>query len=451
MGRIPPASRAFDPVTRAYARRWSALSADTSAALTNPRQQSRMNPTCSPASSSPAVARTRLQGLARLMTTAFKGADLAPLAAALIARAAADEADADALMDLSTLLQLQGVQDLGVTTQAHALQTRRLYELPCSAEARIRLLAIMAPGDLMTNTPLEFLIENSDVSLSMLYLMPGEPIPAELPAHDVLFVAVSQSDRTSPLLDQLAAAALSWPQPAINRPDRIKDTSRTRAYELLDGAPGIFMPATARADRAQLERIAQGSLPLGDVLADGALPLIVRPVDSHAGRSLAKIDTAAEIETYLHETAGNEFFVSRFIDYRGADGLFRKYRIVFIDGIPYAGHMGVSEHWMIHYLNAGMADSAAKRAEEEAFMHGFATGFARRHADALRAVAERFGLDYLVIDCGETGAGDLLMFEVCTGAVVHAMDPVDVFAYKRPQMDKVFAAFRSMLWRSMRS
>ena len=76
----------------------------------------------SPARAASSVSRRpSLRGLARLMTMAFEGVDLAPLAASLIECASADPDDADALMDLSTILQLQGVHDLGVTTQAHAL------------------------------------------------------------------------------------------------------------------------------------------------------------------------------------------------------------------------------------------------------------------------------------------------------------------------------------------
>ncbi|MEO7007832.1 MAG: RimK family alpha-L-glutamate ligase, partial [Caldimonas sp.] len=126
-----------------------------------------------------------------------------------------------------------------------------------------------------------------------------------------------------------------------------------------------------------------------------------------------------------------------------------KYRIVLIDGVAYAGHMGISTHWMIHYLNAGMSDSAAKRAEEEAFMRNFETDFARRHGDALQVVSKRVGLDYLVIDCAETAVGELLIFEVDGGAVVHSMDPAGLFPYKRPQMEKLFAAFRAMLVRAI--
>ena len=48
-----------------------------------------------------------LAGLPRLMTLAFEGVDLAPRAQALIERARLDPADANALMDLSTILLLQ--------------------------------------------------------------------------------------------------------------------------------------------------------------------------------------------------------------------------------------------------------------------------------------------------------------------------------------------------------
>jgi hypothetical protein len=163
---------------------------------------------------------------------------------------------------------------------------------------------------------------------------------------------------------------------------------------------------------------------------------------------LAKVDAPNDVSAYLAATTGDEFFISRFVDYRGSDGQFRKYRVVLIDGVPFAGHMGVSAHWMIHYLNAGMTGSIEKRAEEEVFMRRFDSDFAQRHSAALGSISERFGLDYLVIDCGETVDGDLLVFEVDPGAVVHSMDPVDLFPYKRPQMEKVFAAFRAMLARS---
>ena len=408
-----------------------------------------MTPNCSAAPARTTDRLPALIGLARLMTMAFEGADLLPIAQQLIERASANEADADALLDLSTVLQLQGIRDVGLATQAQALQIQRVYELPAAKAPAIRLLALMAPGDLMTNTPLPFLIEDADIALTLLYLLPGEPIPRELPDHDVAYIAVSESDPTRALLEQLAQCVPSWRTPLLNRPNRITRTSRDQACTLLADAPGVSMPASARVTRDALQRVSAGTLDLADLLPDAGLPLIVRPVDSHAGHGLDKVDSATALAAYLQASAADAFFISRFIDYRSADGQFRKYRVVLVDGVPYAGHMGVSAHWMIHYLNAGMTESAAKRAEEEAFMRGFETGFAHHHATALRAIAERFGLDYLVIDCAETARGELLVFEVDPGAVVHALVPADLFPYKRAPMAKVFAAFRALLLRSI--
>lgn len=78
-------------------------------------------------------------------------------------------------------------------------------------------------------------------------------------------------------------------------------------------------------------------------------------------------------------------------------------------------------------------------------MEGFTSGFAARHREALAAIHARLDLDYLVIDCAETRAGELLVFEVDTAALVHAEDPVDLFPYKQPAMRKLFQAFVALL------
>ena len=107
--------------------------------------------------------------------------------------------------------------------------------------------------------------------------------------------------------------------------------------------------------------------------------------------------------------------------------------------------MAISEHRIIHYHDAGMRESAEKRAEEARFVSDFDVDFARRHASALRAIADRVGLDYFAIDCGETPDGKLLLLEVGVAMIVHSMDSPDLFPYKAAQMRKVRDAFRAML------
>lgn len=393
-----------------------------------------------------------LTSLRLLLGAANQNQDLRPLGARLIAHLESHPDDANALMDLSLVLQLIGDHALAMTIQAEALRIRQLYHLRTvpEGEARLRVLAIMVSGDLMSNTPLECLLADSDVALDALYVTPENPLPQAVPEHDILFIAVGESDRTQPVLEQLCALAENWPRPVLNMPERLRQLSRDKAASVLAAAPGIRMPPTLRVDRQALADIASRQVEISSVLGGGRFPIIVRPLGSHAGKGLEKIGDAAELAAYLAQTVEQAFYVSNFVDYRNADGLFRKYRLVLIEGRPYVCHVGISEHWMIHYLNAGMAESAAKREEEAAIMRDFDDGFARRHKDALDLIRKRLDLDYLGLDCAETPDGELLVFEADTAMVVHDIDPVDVFPYKQPQMRKVFDAFRTMLTHASR-
>jgi len=393
---------------------------------------------------------TPLIGLAKLMRMAYSGVDLAPLGAQLIEHAETGTS-ANTLMDLSTVLQLRGNRDLALLMQTEAIDSRQIYTPPtASGQINIRVCAVMSSGDLMANTPLEFLLEDSDVALNLVYVTKDRPLPAQLPDHDVLFVAIAQSDHNMPLLKEMDTAIASWQRPVLNQAARIALLSRNQAPELLKSVPGIMMPATVRMDRKILEQICRDVTLLSRYLEDGDYPIIVRPVDSHAGQGLDKIVDAEALDNYLQIRMDSEFYVSQFVDYSGHDGLFRKYRVVLIEGSPFICHLGISEHWMIHYLNAGMAESANKRAEEAVVMAAFDTGFAAKHAEAFRSINERIGLDYLGIDCGETPDGQLLIFEVDSCMIVHALDSVELFPYKQAQMRKVFAAFRQMLLNAMR-
>jgi glutathione synthase/RimK-type ligase-like ATP-grasp enzyme len=381
-------------------------------------------------------------GLASLMQMVLSGADLAHL----VNIAAYNPNDANMLMSLSIIFQLTGSREMGLELQGKALGIRQLYHLPAAnGKTGIRLLAILKPGDMMDNTPVDFLLEDSDVALDLLYVSSELPFPESLPDHDLLIVAIGESDQNQPLLEQVGNLIKSSPHPILNAPNQIARLSRDGVSELLKSSPGVEIPITLRIDRAGLQQICRGEKSITALLEDGNFPIIIRPLGSHAGKGLAKIDSPAAVAEYLDATPGNEFNVARFVDYRGSDGLYRKCRIVLIDGQPFACHLAISENWMIHYKNAEMSESAAKRAEEERFMVDFDQDFGNRHKEAFRIIGECIGLDYLVIDCGETPEGDLLIFEADNLGFIHAMDPVDIFPYKKPQMHKVFGAFQEML------
>ena len=382
----------------------------------------------------------RLIGCLPLFRMEKAGTDMTAVASGLLDQAKGNVNAANSLMDLSWIFTFKGQCDMAQSTQALALRLQQHYTLqPQGGRVGLRLLALMAPGDYLDNTPLEFLLEGSDVQLELLFLGPGLPFPDSLPAHDLIFTAVRESDENLPTLELIESYLARCPEMVVNRPSRIPLLARDRASTLLGSSPGLAMPPTVRVDRLGLQRLSS---------EEAEFPLIARPVGAHQGKGLLKLEDASGLEEYLQASTASEFYISKYVDYRSPDGLFRKYRIVLIDGHPFASHLAISEHWMVNYINSGMEKSAWKRAEEANFMAQFDEGFARRHAAALSAIHDRFRLDYVVLDCAETGDGQLLLFEADSAAMVHANDPVDVFPYKQPQMQNVFSAFRGLLGRS---
>jgi glutathione synthase/RimK-type ligase-like ATP-grasp enzyme len=375
------------------------------------------------------------------------GESLLPFGQDMMAAAAQFPEDATLWMNLSTVMQCLGQREGGLSIQAQALQMQRIYHLAAQRQpATLRLLILAVAGDLAANTPLDCLLEDSSIDMDFYYVSPGTPLAEPVPDHDVLVVAIGESQENRALLVALEHALADWPRPVINAPRHIPATGRDTASMLLRDAPGLRIPPTHQVSRATLMQIATGQASLTECFEDCDFPLILRPLESQAGRDLERITCARDITTYLARVSEEQFFVSRFVDYSGADGLFRKYRIALVDGHAFACHMAVSSHWMVHYVNAGMYQDAAKRAEEAAFMQNFGE-FSQRHRQALAAIHQRTGLDYVCVDCAETREGQLLIFEVDHAMVVHAMDSEALFPYKAFHMRKVEKAFIDLVVR----
>lgn len=347
-------------------------------------------------------------------------------------------------MNQFQLFSIFGNKSFALEMQALALQERTIYRIAGTDTPSIRLLALMAPGDATDNAPLDYLIEHTDIQLDLLYIIPGQPLPDIIPEHDVMIVAAGESGKNRAVLQTLDPLIECWPRPVLNPAKYILNCSRDNVYQKLKDLPGLTIPRTRRLSR-------QALVALSNEHEAPHAPYTVRPLDSQAGYGLAKIDSAAELAAYLAASDAQEFYTSKFIDYRSQDDLYRKVRIALIDGAPYVSHLAISDYWIVHYGSAHMAEHPERREEEAQFMRDFDAGFARRHQNALRSVSERLKLDYVVIDCAETMGGDLLIFEADNRGWVHATDPMDLYPYKQATMQKLFAAFRTMLLSAMQA
>jgi hypothetical protein len=142
---------------------------------------------------------------------------------------------------------------------------------------------------------------------------------------------------------------------------------------------------------------------------------------------------------------GRELTVIEFLNARAADGKVRKYRVMTIGGELYPLHVAISSHWKIHYFTAEMAERADHRAEDARFLENMPEVLGPRAMEALAHIQATLGLDYAGIDFGLSPAGDLLLFEANATMVVNPPDPGERWAYRRPAVERIFAAVHSML------
>lgn len=381
-------------------------------------------------------------GLAKLTRLAFAGVDLSRVAGRLLGMCEQYPDHAGALMDLAVIDQLEGNLTIGLKRQAMALTKQRVFRSTCcGANPRLRVLAFVAAADIGANTPLEFLLEGSDIALTMVYVMPGRELPSALPDHDLAFVAIAATSPNRRLLAELEDLLAHWPTPVVNLPGRVSMLEPVELAANLTEA-GLRTPILRRVPRDELCAVAESCA------AELRYPIVIRAVEQRNERGAEKVDTPIGLGLYLGKRSDRFYLVSPFVDCRGQDGLFRKIRLLFIDRRPYACHLAVSEGWNGSYVDARMEADMRRRREEEHFFATFDTDFVTRHSATLEALVECVGLTYFGVDCAETKSGELVVFKVDHTLLVHDMDPVDVFPYKPPQMRKIFDAFASYLHRA---
>ncbi|AYG63272.1 tetratricopeptide repeat-containing protein [Rhizobium jaguaris] len=390
-------------------------------------------------------------GKAKIIRSIYEGRDIMPLWHDLLGRVTADHSDAAAFFDLSIITNSVGQKSEAAIAQRAALRLSKTYRVTFGSGTGLNILVLVAKGDFMANTPIELLLEESNVNVLLHYVDADTTNLDDIPNHDIAFVAVAESTENLPVLLNLERLLRDWRGPIMNNaPRAVMGLSRDGVAESLREAVAVVTPAITRISRNVLQDIANRVLALEAAAGIVSYPFIVRPLDTHAGHGMEKIIDPAQLRGFLELHPDPLFYVASFIDYSSEDGKFRKQRIAFIDGKAYASHMAVSEHWMVHYQNARMSHFEDRRAEEAAWMTSFDEDFAIRHANAFAELGRCFGLDYFAIDCAELPDGRLLVFEADVGMYVHGMDSTEVFPYKAQVMKKLFRAFEAALEQRVR-
>ncbi len=132
----------------------------------------------------PTLAPPSIRGAAWLAHRAFDDHGLDDLLAAIHRAEATPSGRAGLALDASFAHALRFRNGQAAALQRAALSGSALFRVEAqpSAEPPLRLLALTAPGDLMVNTPLDFITAHLNVRLDLLFVRPGEKLPERLPS-----------------------------------------------------------------------------------------------------------------------------------------------------------------------------------------------------------------------------------------------------------------------------
>ena len=264
----------------------------------------------------------------------------------------------------------------------------------------------------------------------------------QLPPHRLIFNAIGDADLAGEALAAAQSVIALSGAPVLNAPAAVRATGRADNARRLMHLPGVIAPRTATLPRGLLTAPDAAATLAGHGLQ---FPMLLRSPGFHTGRHFIRVENSCELAAAVAGLPGEELTAIEYLDSRCADGKIRKYRVMAIAGRLYPLHVAISSHWKIHYFTAEMADNSEHRAEDARFLDNMAAVLGPRAMAALEAIQSVLGLDYAGIDFGLGPAGDVLLFESNATMVVNPPEPGERWAYRRPAVDRIFAAVRRML------
>ena len=318
--------------------------------------------------------------------------------------------------------------ETSVRYRARALGRQRLFLDPLPVGDRTPVLLLLRDAPYSVNTPLELVLDRSRVAIHKLYVEGEAAMP--LPDVDAVFTAFGFAHAAG-----RAVANAARFTDTINDPHALERTSREAVGAWANSIAGIRAPACEIVTQSDLGRV--------------TLPATIRPIDTHAGDGFALIASREELDLWIERSPADAYYVAPFIDYRSADGFYRKFRAIFVDGVAYPYHHATSLHWMVHYKTAPMQSVSAFREEEARFLADPAA-FVPQWERVMPEIARTVGLDYFGIDAAAMPSGDLVLFEADAAMLVHDEDARGVFAFKRPYVARIREALHALIARRTR-
>ena len=261
---------------------------------------------------------------------------------------------------------------------------------------------------------------------------------ADLSGYKVLLNLITEPEQNAKTLETLRKLLRGVRGKVINRPEAVLRSTRDQVAKALTGVPGLVVPQTVRLN-GRKPAIAAGALARSGLEP----PIILRQVGTHSGKIVGLFDRSDEAVAALTPGA---HVATQFVDFAGADGLYRKYRAFFIGERIVLRHMLVSDYWNVHAKDRArfMAEHPGTVAEERALIESD-DPFPPDILQVLDAVRARIPLDFFGMDYGVTRSDDVVLFEANATMSFFPFSPDPQFEYLKRCFAPAQAAFRELL------
>lgn len=262
----------------------------------------------------------------------------------------------------------------------------------------------------------------------------------DLGRFDPLLNLVTDADQNPRVLANLVRLLKGYRGRVINPPDRVLRTTRDKVARACAALPHVVAPRTLRIAAARRQGAAK--------LAQGfPFPAILRLAGTHTGKVLGLVEGEGELAALLVE--GEDHFLTEFVDFRSPDGLYRKYRFVFIGGEIVMRHLLVSDGWNVHAADRArfMAPRPALVAEEKDAIDYGMQAFPHPVRAGLAAIGAAVGLDVFGVDCALSDEG-VILFEANATMNFFPLARAPQFAYLGTALARAQRAFDALLFGS---
>ena len=309
-----------------------------------------------------------------------------------------------------------------------------------SAAGRGRIIGMSDVDELLPETVPTRRLDLSRELKPLLMMLKQKGSGGDLSAFDCVLNLVSEPDRSPKTLEALGLLLRGYRGRVINRPEAVLGTTRDQVANGLRGIPGLIVPRVLRL------RGGDPDAALAAVIGAGLVfPLIVRHPATHRGKTMALVEDEAQFRAAVSDE--REYFAIEFVDYRRADGLFRKYRTWSFGGRQVFRHLAVTSHWNVHVTdgNALMIDRPDLIAEEVRLMERPDGAFPDEVHAIVSEIGERLGLDYFGVDFGFHADGRMVLFEANAAMTYFPMVPHPRFEYRASLLAPAQEAVVAML------